>query len=187
MPDDRELLDTGSSDRLLANRIPMTAATDEAVLEMQSDAVDIDGQPLKKKPFGFLFWFALSFLVVVLLSALLANVLPLQKPNFGNFSGKYYFHRVAGGQPFAGAGFSFRTIGIESSGYSVTGTGAAPVYTPFDSHYRAELAVGAVAAAGLRYKVGRFSVVPQIRYTRWGSGDSLSRKNAFGAFLGVTF
>ena len=101
--------------------------------------------------------------------------------------GKYYFHRVAGGQPFAGAGFSFRTIGIESSGYSVTGTGAAPVYTPFDSHYRAELAVGAVAAAGLRYKVGRFSVVPQIRYTRWGIGDSLSRKNAFGAFLGVTF
>ena len=92
-----------------------------------------------------------------------------------------------GGQPFAGAGFSFRTIGIESSGYSVTGTGAAPVYTPFDSHYRAELAVGAVAAAGLRYKVGRFSVVPQIRYTRWGIGDSLSRKNAFGAFLGVTF
>ena len=86
MPDDRELLDTGSSDRLLANRIPMTAATDEAVLEMQSEAVDIDGQPLKTKPFGFLFWFALSFLGVVLLSALLANVLPLQKPNFGNFS-----------------------------------------------------------------------------------------------------
>jgi peptide/nickel transport system permease protein len=86
MPDDRELLDTGSSDRLLANRIPMTAATDEAVLEMQSDAVDEDGQPLKKKPFGFLFWFALSFLGVVLLSAVLANVLPLQNPNFGNFS-----------------------------------------------------------------------------------------------------
>ena len=86
MPDDRELLDTGSSNKLLANRIPMTAATDEAVLDMQSNAIDEDGQPLKKKPFGFLFWFVLSFLGVVLLSAVLANVLPLQKPNFGNFS-----------------------------------------------------------------------------------------------------
>ena len=86
MPDDRELLDTRSSNRLLANRIPLTAATDEAVLEMQSEAVDEDGQPLKKKPFGFLFWFALGFLGVVLLSAVLANVLPLQNQNFGNFS-----------------------------------------------------------------------------------------------------
>lgn len=86
MPDDRELLDTGSSNKLLANRIPMTAATAEAVLDMQSDAVDEDGQPLKKKPFGFLFWFAVSFVGVVVLSAVLANVLPLQNPNFGNFS-----------------------------------------------------------------------------------------------------
>ena len=101
--------------------------------------------------------------------------------------GKYYFHRVAGGQPFAGAGFSFRTIGINATGYSVTGTGATPVYTPFDSHYRSDLAVGAVTAAGLRYKLGRFAVTPQARYTRWGSGDSLARKNALGAFLGVTF
>ena len=86
MPDDRELLDTGSSNRLLANRIPLTAATDEAILEMQSEAVDEDGEPLKKKPSGFLFWFALSFLGVVLLSAVLAGVLPLQNQNFGNFS-----------------------------------------------------------------------------------------------------
>jgi peptide/nickel transport system permease protein len=86
MPDDRELLATGSSNKLLANQIPLTAATDEAVLDMQSDAVDQDGQPLQKKPFGFLFWFAISFVGVVLLSAVLANVLPLQNPNFGNFS-----------------------------------------------------------------------------------------------------
>jgi peptide/nickel transport system permease protein len=86
MPDDRELLDTGSSSKMLANRIPMTAATDEAVLDMQAEAVDEDGQPLKKKPFGFLFWFAVSFVGVVLLSAVLANVLPLQNPNFQNYT-----------------------------------------------------------------------------------------------------
>jgi len=86
MPDDRELLDTRSSEGMLANRIPMTAATDEAVLEMQSPALDEDGEPLKRKPFGFLFWFAIAFVAVVVLSAVLANVLPLQKPNFGNYN-----------------------------------------------------------------------------------------------------
>jgi peptide/nickel transport system permease protein len=86
MPDDRELLDTRSTEGMLANRIPMTAATDEAVLEMQSPALDEDGEPLKRKPFGFLFWFAIAFVAVVVLSAVLANVLPLQKPNFGNYN-----------------------------------------------------------------------------------------------------
>ena len=86
MPDYRELLDTRSTEGMLANRIPMTAATDEAVLEMQSPALDEDGEPLKRKPFGFLFWFAIAFVAVVVLSAVLANVLPLQKPNFGNYN-----------------------------------------------------------------------------------------------------
>jgi len=87
MPDDRELLDTNSSTRMLGNRIPGTAATDEAVLDMQQhEPVDPNGEPLKKRPFGFLFWFAIGFVGVVLFSAILANVLPLQNPNFGNYS-----------------------------------------------------------------------------------------------------
>ena len=86
MPDDRELLDTGSADQMLANRIPLTAVTDEAILGMQSEAVDTDGQPLKKRPFGFLFWFAVSFVGLVLVSAVLANVLPLQNDDHGTFT-----------------------------------------------------------------------------------------------------
>jgi len=86
MPDDRDLLDTQSSDGMLANRIPMTAATDEAILDMQSPAVDPDGEPLKRKPFGVLFWFAVGFISIVVLSAVLANLLPLQNPDFGNYS-----------------------------------------------------------------------------------------------------
>ena len=87
MPDDRELLDTNSSTRMLGNRIPGTAATDEAILDMQQhEPVDPNGEPLKKRPFGFLFWFAIGFVGVVLFSAILANVLPLQNPNFGNYS-----------------------------------------------------------------------------------------------------
>jgi len=87
MPDDRELLDTNSSTRMLGNRIPGTAATDEAILDMQQhEPVDPNGEPLKKRPFGFLFWFAIGFVGLVLFSAILANVLPLQNPNFGNYS-----------------------------------------------------------------------------------------------------
>jgi len=84
MPDDRELLDTHSSGRLLANPLPGTAATDEAILATEETTAADDA--LSKKPFGFLFWFALSFVGVILLSAVLANVLPLQNPNFGNYS-----------------------------------------------------------------------------------------------------
>ena len=86
MPDDRELLDTGSSAKLLGNRLPGTAAADEAILAMQSEAVTEDGDVLKKRPFGFLFWFAVVFVSVVLLSAVLANLLPLQNPNFQNYN-----------------------------------------------------------------------------------------------------
>src|SRR5665213_2384008 len=87
MPDDRELLDTNSSTRMLGNRIPGTAATDEAILDMQQhEPVDPNVEPLKKRPFGFLFWFAIGFVTVVVFSAVLANLLPLQNPNFGNYS-----------------------------------------------------------------------------------------------------
>ena len=84
MPDDRELLDTGSSARLLANPLPGTAATDEAVMatEETTERDDI----LKKKPLGFLFWFAIGFVAVVILSAALANILPLQSPDYQNYS-----------------------------------------------------------------------------------------------------
>ena len=87
MPDDRDLLDTNSSTRMLGNRIPGTAATDEAILDMQQhEPVDPNSEPLKKRPFGFLFWLAIGFLAVVLFSAVLANVLPLQNPTFGNYN-----------------------------------------------------------------------------------------------------
>ncbi len=84
MPDDRELLETHDSGRLLANPLPGTAATDEAILatEATTPADDL----LAKKPLGFLFWFAVGFLAVVLLSAVLANVLPLQSPTYQNYS-----------------------------------------------------------------------------------------------------
>jgi peptide/nickel transport system permease protein len=84
MPDDRELLDTNASGRLLANRIPGTAATDEAILAIEETTPADD--LLSKRPLGFLFWFAVCFVGLILLSAILANLLPLQNPNFQNYT-----------------------------------------------------------------------------------------------------
>ena len=86
MPNDNEVLESGSSSKMMGNRIPMTAATDEAIFDMQSPAVHADGEILKKKPFGFLFWFAIGFISVVVVAAVLANLLPLQSPNFQNYT-----------------------------------------------------------------------------------------------------
>jgi len=84
MPDDRELLDTKSSARLLANPLPGTAATDEAILATEETTERDD--LLKQRPFGVLFWFAVGFVGVVILSAALANLLPLQNPNFQHYT-----------------------------------------------------------------------------------------------------
>ena len=85
MPDDRELLDTGSSAKLLGDRFPGMAATDEQVVALQSETLDSD-DVLSKKPFGFLFWFAITWVGLVFLAAIFANLLPLQSPNFQNYS-----------------------------------------------------------------------------------------------------
>ena len=85
MPDDRELLDTGSSAKLLGDRFPGMAATDEQVVALQSETLDSD-DVLSKKPFGFLFWFAITWVGLIFLAAIFANLLPLQSPNFQNYS-----------------------------------------------------------------------------------------------------
>ncbi len=85
MPDDRELLDTGASAQLLGDRFPGMAATDEQVVAMQSEKLDSD-DILQKRPFGFLFWFALTWIAIVFLAAIFANLLPLQNPNYQNYS-----------------------------------------------------------------------------------------------------
>ena len=85
MPDDRELRDTHASRQLLADRSPGTAALDELVVSRQSETLDAD-DILVRKPLGFLFWFALGWVGLVVLLAAIANLLPLNNPNFQNYS-----------------------------------------------------------------------------------------------------
>ena len=65
---------------------PHLRAIVEDLLWLARADAPVADDALKKKPFGFLFWFALGFLGVVLLSAVFANLLPLQNPNFQNYT-----------------------------------------------------------------------------------------------------
>jgi peptide/nickel transport system permease protein len=85
VPDDRELSNTGARRQLLADRAPGSAAFDELVVSRQSETLASD-DILVKKPLGFLFWFALSWVGLVVILALIANLLPLPNPNYQNYS-----------------------------------------------------------------------------------------------------
>jgi len=101
---------------------------------------------------------------------------------------KYYTPYVKHLHPFVSGGFSFRTIGVEGQGINIlTFANNATQTVAFERNFRTNLAVGAVAAVGLRYKIGRFSVLPEFRYTRYGSDDRFASKNAATFLIGLSF
>ena len=88
--------------------------------------------------------------------------------------GKYYFKSPESAwQPFLGTGWSLRTIGWNTE----TSMG--------DNSSRSRLNAGATFSAGVRVRVGRFSLLPEFRYTRWGALDT--RRNDGGFYLGFRF
>jgi len=106
------------------------------------------------------------------------------------FLGKYYFRpRTAPWQPFIGTGWALRTIGLhEAFSETVTDPTGASQLNSFRVNSRSDLGVGAVAAVGLRYRLGRIALLPEVRYTRWGSSDTFSvRKNEAAFLMGITF
>ena len=101
--------------------------------------------------------------------------------------GKYYFRpRTAAWRPFLGTGYAFRTIGVHESitGPAVIGSGTPPAA---HVNFRSNLGVGAMFSAGLRMGAGRLAILPELRYTRWGSQDNLTRKDEAAFLLGVSF
>jgi peptide/nickel transport system permease protein len=85
MPDDRELTATHASGELRRDKVPGLAAVDELVVSRQSETLGAD-DILLKKPLGFLFWFALGWVGLVVILAVLADFLPLANPNFQNYA-----------------------------------------------------------------------------------------------------
>ena len=103
--------------------------------------------------------------------------------------GKYYFgSEQSKWRPYVGTGYAFGSTWYHQkgtttmlSGTTVTGT------TPIDSSYRSNTSVGALVAAGLRYKKGRFAILPEVRYTYWGANSYPIRQNAAAFLLGFQF
>ncbi len=85
MPDDRELTDTRAGTRLLTDRVPGQAAVDELVVSRQGETLHSD-DVIVTRPFGFLFWFAIGWLGLVVVLAVIADLLPLPNPNFQNYA-----------------------------------------------------------------------------------------------------
>jgi hypothetical protein len=103
--------------------------------------------------------------------------------------GKYYFgERASAWQPYIGTGWSLRTVGWRYRG-STTTTDAAGTRSvvPFENEDRSALGVGAAVVAGIRVRVGRISLLPEFRFTRWGQDYSPGRRNEGGFFLGFRF
>jgi hypothetical protein len=106
------------------------------------------------------------------------------------FLGKYYFRpRNAAWQPFLGTGWALRTVGLHEN-ISGTFTDASGT-SHFDSvqiHFRSNVGAGAVFAAGVRFRVGRLFVIPELRYTYWGSTVQTElRKNEAAGLVGISF
>jgi hypothetical protein len=99
--------------------------------------------------------------------------------------GKYYFRRTSAWQPFVGSGFAFRTVGVTDSATVFSNDSVNPVAA--SGNFRSPLEVGATVAGGLRLHYGRMAILPQIRYTRWGGTNNLTRNNETSFLLGVTF
>ncbi len=66
-------------------KFPGLAAVDELVVSRQSETLESD-DILLRKPLGPLFWFAIGWVGLVILLALIANLLPLPNPDFQNYS-----------------------------------------------------------------------------------------------------
>jgi hypothetical protein len=103
--------------------------------------------------------------------------------------GKYYFWpRAAGLQPFVGTGWALRTVQFREEGTPTTADQSGMTRSfPFHNDFRSDLAVGAVVAAGLRFRAGRLAILPEVRYTRWGAANSALPRNDATLFLGITF
>jgi hypothetical protein len=98
--------------------------------------------------------------------------------------GKYYFRSSdAAWQPFLGTGFAFRTgsMHIDTTDFSTT------PFTLFRGDSRFNVQTGAEVAAGIRFRLGPITLLPQARYTYWGDSTQRLNKNEVTLLLGVSF
>ena len=102
--------------------------------------------------------------------------------------GKYYFRRNSALQPFVGTGWALRFADVHETGTETTAdaSGASSTFA-FKNDFRSDLEAGASFVAGVRYRIGHFAILPQVRYTRWGGQNNILNKNQAAVALGISF
>jgi Outer membrane protein beta-barrel domain len=101
--------------------------------------------------------------------------------------GKHYFRtRTAPWQPFVGAGFAFGTGWFHEQSASI-GSGQNLALLPPRADYRSSTNLGAIVAAGVRYRIGRLALAPEVRYNYWGANSYPQRQNSASFLMGISF
>ena len=104
--------------------------------------------------------------------------------------GKYYFHSGSEHwQPFVGLGAALRATWFHNdSSATIPGGTAVTQFVNQRLSYTDGVGAGAVAAAGMRFRMGRVAFAPQVRYTRWASANfQRNARNEGGIMLGISF
>jgi Outer membrane protein beta-barrel domain len=123
-------------------------------------------------------------------SSVTSNYSSTLKSNFWQFPiiGKYYFgHEESRWRPFVGTGYELGSVWNHQKGSVTTITGTTSTTSPLNSNYRSPTMVGAMVNGGMRYKRGRFAMLPEVRYSFWGSNPYPIRRNALTFLMGVSF
>ena len=101
---------------------------------------------------------------------------------------KYYFRHDSNLQPYVLTGYSFRKAltNVNSSITTLNNT-SVPTQTSSFSYWTAA-DVGAAFGVGLRWRTGRISLKPEIRYTYWGAHPSIGvSKQQADVLVGIMF
>jgi hypothetical protein len=115
-----------------------------------------------------------------------------QRGNYWQFPvlAKYYFRpRSAAWQPFIGTGWALRIASFhEAINQTVVTADGNSHSSSFRNDFRSEVGVGATFASGVRFRVGRVAVIPELRYTYWGHAIQNSlRNNEAAGLVGISF
>jgi hypothetical protein len=102
--------------------------------------------------------------------------------------GKYYFRPSLRVQPYlaGGAVFGHTTNTISGNSATIASGANLIMLSPFQGLDSRRADTGATAAAGARFKWGRFGFLPEVRYTHWGNAY-LRRKNVVSLLMGFQF
>src|SRR5258706_914594 len=104
--------------------------------------------------------------------------------------GKYYFRHDSKVRPFVLTGYTLRTALSDNDDRFTTqntSTGKTSTVISKTSNWMG-LDIGASFGTGVQWKLGRVSLAPELRYTRWGSHPNIGfKKNQADVLLGITF